>query len=99
VKAPLSAGKFDENPVPWLSSSCQGLISLLKNLTFDLAFDLAVDLALKGRGFKPRRKSPKINSALAAEGPSLQSYFSAALNSTRILQTLRHRFSDAPVRY
>jgi hypothetical protein len=32
-------------------------------------FETAVfDFALKGRGFKPRRKSPKIKPALAAEG-------------------------------
>jgi hypothetical protein len=36
----------------------QGLNSLLKNSRFDFV--------LKGRGFKPRRKCHKINSALAA---------------------------------
>jgi hypothetical protein len=34
---------------------------LLKNSSFDFV--------LKGRGFKPRRKSHKINPALAAEAP------------------------------
>jgi hypothetical protein len=49
---------------------------LLKNSSFDFV--------LKGRGFKPRRKCHKINSALAAEGdPTFSAACEAAPFETR----------------
>jgi hypothetical protein len=48
--------------VPLAITKEGGLYSLLKTSSFDFV--------LKGRGFKPRRKCHKINSALAAEAAS-----------------------------